>query len=225
MELFEYYKKTKSPIWNLFINSPHSLLEIKGEWSLLSIDTELSLNSIDGENEFFGYKKTPLKYTTSDDSVIQIKNIIENHLDQIINDEPFFYPKPNSYHYPKFSDLKLLSINNFDMDLEEEIYLFKFDEDSIFDEMEKAEFLLMESKSGNKYYGVDIDEPEEPIFEVEDRTDKVPGKIISHRMLEDKTIELLMKWKYLSIDESTWVKYDIYKDQLIVKEYLTKIII
>ena len=72
--------------------------------------------------------------------MIQIKNIIENHLDQIIFDEPFFYPKPNSYHYPKFSDLKLLSINNFDMDLEEEIYLFKFDEDIIFDEWKKLNF-------------------------------------------------------------------------------------
>ena len=34
------------------------------------------------------------------------------------------------------------------MDLEEEIYLFKFDEDIIFNEMEKAEFFV-ESKSGN----------------------------------------------------------------------------
>ena len=83
------------------------------------------------------------------------------------------------------------------MDLEEEIYLFKFDEDIIFDEMEKAEFLLMESKSGNKYYGVDIDEPEEPIFKVEERTDKVPGKIISHIMLEDKSIEFVKLIKRL----------------------------
>ena len=88
----------------------HLNINLSSEYYLLSKDTELSLNSIDGENEFFGYKKTPLKYTTSDDSVIQIKNIIENHLDQIIFDEPFLYPKPNSYHYPKFSDLKLFQL-------------------------------------------------------------------------------------------------------------------
>ena len=80
-------------------------------------------------------------------------------------------------------------------------------------------------KIWNKFYGVDYDYPEEQLFEVDDRTEKVPGKIISHRKSEDDSLELLMKWKYLSYDESTWVKFEYYKNLLIVTEYLNKNII
>ena len=37
LSLFEYYKQSKSPIWNLFESSPDLFNEVKGEWSLSKI--------------------------------------------------------------------------------------------------------------------------------------------------------------------------------------------
>ena len=35
--LFEYYKQSNSPIWDLFESSPDLFNEVKGEWSLSKI--------------------------------------------------------------------------------------------------------------------------------------------------------------------------------------------
>ena len=41
--------------------------------------------------------------------------------------------------------------NEFTLELDLELGLLKFDNDTIFEEMENAEYLLLESKSGNKW--------------------------------------------------------------------------
>ena len=56
-------------------------------------------------------------------------------------------------------------------------------------------------------------------------TDKESGKVISHRKVNEDEYEILMKWKYLSYDESTWVKLEDYKKLNIVKEYIHEFII
>ena len=87
--------------------------------------------------------------------------------------------------------------------------------------MEHAENLLLNSKSGNQFYGVVIDWGHKLVFETEDNfSDKVPGKILSHKYDKQGKIKLLLKWKYLSYDESTWVLLELYNDLLIVRDYL-----
>ena len=55
-------------------------------------------------------------------------------------------------------------------------------------------------------------------------TDKVPGKVLDFRINEEAKIELLMKWKYLSLEYSSWVLYEHYKDYYFVKTYYLKYI-
>jgi hypothetical protein len=118
-----------------------------------------------------------------------------------------------------------LSIRDFTIEIEQELELLKFDSDIIFDEMENAEDLLLNSRSGFNFYGIDIDYGDNEEFHTEyKRSDKIPGKILSHRIMDDDSIEILMKWKYLSYEESTWIKIDQYKDLLIVRDYSNKFI-
>jgi len=80
----------------------------------------------------------------------------------------------------------------------------------------------LESKSGHEFFKVDILLPEKPTFQVENNSDKIPGRIIDHRISNSNKIEILMKWKYLSLEESTWVKYKYFKHNYFVKSYYLK---
>ena len=88
------------------------------------------------------------------------------------------------------------------------------------EEIDKTEELLLTSKLGHSFFQVEINEPEYPSFKRElGLTDKVPGKILNHRFGKNDVIELLMKWKYLSYEEATWVLYTDYKKITFVKLY------
>jgi hypothetical protein len=188
---------------------------------MLSKNAEKTVTDFNQDNDFFGYNKTPKIWKHSDKEVIEIHQLLQNHLNLIIDKDSFLYPEPKTYHYPKFSTIKLLSIYDFNEKIEEELVLFKFNEDSIFEDMEHAENLLINSKSGNKFYGVILDWGDKLLFDSENTfSDKVPGKILSHKYDKKGNIKLLMKWKYLSYDESTWVLLELYRDLLIVKDYL-----
>src|SRR5688572_23102976 len=103
------------------------------------------------------------------------------------------------------------------------IFIYFHSIDDIFDEMEKAESLLLSSTSGHDYFKVKVDEGEKGIFmDEKGLTDKQPGKILNHRE-KDGELELLMKW-YLSYDESTWIKKDQYKHLFVVMyiDYINK---
>jgi len=137
--------------------------------------------------------------------ILLLKKLIKS----IKNQDDLLYPPIQSYHSPRYSNIKKMTIHQ---DRENGLYLFSFNLDDIIEEMEKAESLLLNSKSGHQYFQVDIDEGNMEIFNQEkDATEKVPGKILNHRIIKEGEIELLMKWKYLSYDESTWIKYEQYK--------------
>src|SRR5687767_12396533 len=135
LSLMEFYKKSKSPIWTLFEESPELFIEVKGEWSLskitglihskgIHLDVDLSSkyylltkeanekkNHIEDYN-FFGYKKFPKKWKVEDEEVKTIKLIVKNLLRRIIQDENFLYPQIQSFHYPKISNINLLRLED-----------------------------------------------------------------------------------------------------------------
>ena len=41
--------------------------------------------------------------------------------------------------------------------------------------------------------------------------------------MDDGSVEILMKWKYLSYEDSSWVNIEPYKTLLFVKEYFNKV--
>jgi hypothetical protein len=199
----------------------HLNVDLASKYYILSKDFSDTTKTITNESEFFGYKKTPVEWTNIDKEVLILKEILFNHLENISLQNPFLYPNPKRFHYPKFSTIGLLSVKNFTIEMEDEIQLLVFDEDILFDEIDKTQTLLLESKSGNKFYGITKDYGEKITFESESKiTDKVPGKVISHRKNIEGFYEILIKWKYLSYDESTWVKLEQYKQLIIVKEYI-----
>ena len=203
----------------------HLDIELASKYYMLSKDISETSKTINNECEFFGYKNV-VEWTHSDKEVLKLNNILLNHLENINLNQPFLYPDPKLYHYPKISSINLLSLNDFNIEIDEEIPLLIFDDDILFDEIEKTQSLLLDSKSGYKYYGITKDyEDMEISFNIESQlTDKEPGKVISHRKVNDNEYEILMKWKYLSYYESTWVKLENYKKLNILKEYIHKFI-
>jgi len=204
----------------------HLDIDLASKYYMLSKDISETTKIINNDTAFFGYKN-PVEWTNSDEEVLQLNEILLNHLENIHLKKPFLYPEPKIYHYPKISSIVLLSAKDFTIEMDEEIPLLIFDDDLLFDEIEKTETLLLESKSGNKYYGITKDFGDmEKSFNTESQlTDKEPGKVISHRKNIDNDYEILMKWKYLSYDESTWVKLEDYKMLTFFKEYLHEFII
>jgi len=243
ISLFEYYKKINSPIWKLFQTNPESFYEVKGEWSLSKLsdlllskrvhfNSELSSkyyfflrkasefkNNINDGCEFFGYKKYTKKWSENDNEVITLSNIFSIFLDEILEDKQIFYPPIKGFKYSKFDQVKKEYLEDFSDNL---TLLYKFELDDLFDDVEKTEQLLLESKSGHEFFKVDILLPEKPTFQVENNSDKIPGRIIDHRISNSNKIEILMKWKYLSLEESTWVKYKYFKHNYFVKSYYLK---
>jgi len=240
----EFYKKSNSVLWTLFQTSPELFNEVKGEWSLskitglihskgihldvdlaskyylLSKDATEKISEVEEGSKFFGYKKYTKIWKEEDEEVVSIIQLLKNLIKSIKNQDAFLYPPIQSYHYAKYLNVKKMTIHQ---DKDNGIYLFSFNLDDITEEIEKAESLLLNSKSGHQYFQVDIDEGDIEIYDEEkDTTDKVPGKIVNHRTVEDGQIELLMKWKYLSYDESTWIKYEQYKHLYVVKMYCLK---
>jgi hypothetical protein len=122
------------------------------------------------------------------------------------------YPQIKGYHYPKYSSIQLQSFD----DLEEDDVIYnKYNynnlEDELTEQFEKTITLLMESKSGHKNFQVEIDAASEEDFDTEPTiTDKTPGKVLDHRYWLDE-LQILMKWKYLSYEDSLWVPYQHYK--------------
>lgn len=245
ISLFEYYREKDSPIWQIFNENPDKFFEVKGEWSLAKITyllqskglhldperasiyysliNETNRISIEIEDNygFFGYKKYKKKYNEKDEEVIQLNSILLEHLKNILKNQPCIYPKIKGYHYGKFSSIKLLTPEEFDED--ENISLYKLNEDDLVEEISRTEELLLTSKSGHTFFQVEFDRPEYPLFKREPGlTDKVPGKILDHRIGKNDDIELLMKWKYLSYDEATWVLYIDYSNIIFVKLYYHK---
>ena len=241
----EFYKKSKSPIWTLFEKSPELFIEVKGEWSLskitglihskgIHLDVDLSSkyylltkeatekkNHIE-EYNFFGYKKYPKNWKVEDEEVQSIKLIVKNHLRKIFNDDYFLYPQIQSFHYPKISNIKLICLEDVLFEEENDFFNFSFNLDEIIEDMEKAENLLLLSTSGHDFFKVKVDEGDQDTFITEkDIKDKTPGKILTHRE-KDGDLELLMKWKYLSYDESTWIKKEQYQHLYVVKMYCLK---
>ena len=205
ISLFEYYKQKESPIWDLFNENPDKFFEVKGEWSLakityllqskgLHLDHEKAsiyyslmneTNRISKEMEenygFFGYKKYTKKYNTDDEEVIQLNSLLTDHLKNILKNQPCIYPKIKGYHYSKFSNINLLSPEEFSDD--QHISKYKLNEDDLVEEIDKTEQLLLTSKSGHPFFEVFVEEPEYHSFKNEKGlTDKVPGKILDHRI-------------------------------------------
>ena len=142
---------------------------------MLFKDISETTKTINNDCEFFGYK-TPIEWTHKDEVILKLNEILNNHLENISLKNPFLYPDPKIYYYPKFSSIVLLSVN-FTFEMEDEIPLLIFDDDILFDEIEKTETLLLDSKSGNKYYGITKDYGDQIYFELESKiTDKEPGK-------------------------------------------------
>ena len=103
-----------------------------------------------------------------------------------------------------------------------DFFKFSFNLDDIIEDMDKADRFLVLSTSGHDFFKVKVDEGEKDTFITEkDLTDKIPAKILDHRE-KDGDIELLMKWKYLSYDESTWIKKNQYQHLFVVKMYCLK---
>jgi len=204
----------------------HLDVNLSSKYYTLSKDVQNTIKEFNNDQGFFGYSKTPKKWSHSNIEVIELEKLMLKHINLIIDNQPFLYPDPKTYHYQKYPKINLLSISDFTIDIEDEIYLFSFDEDVIFEEIESAETLLLESKSGNKYFGVDFDYGDDNSIEftVEpSSTDKIPGKVLSHRKMDDGSVEILMKWKYLSYEDSSWVNFEPYKTLLFVKEYFNKV--
>jgi hypothetical protein len=246
ISLFEYYKKTDSPIWKLFVESPHCFYEVKGEWSLARVteiiltkkvhmDIDLStkyyvlskeatdiINKMKYAFDFFGYKKSTQTFNENSLQVTKLLPILNDQLDKISNNLPCIYPKIKSYHYPKNSIISLEYIDDLS---DEDTVRYRFDQDELFNEIDKIESLLVYSNSGHQNFKVHIEEPDIPIFAQElNMTDKVPGKVLDYRINDEEKIELLMKWKYLSLEDSSWVLYEHYKDYYFVKTYYLKYI-
>ena len=171
---------------------------------------------------FFGYKKYAKKWNEEDEEVINIKNLLKILIINIQNDEVFLYPKIHSYHFPKYSNVDKLFL---EPDLfSNDLFEFSFNLDEICEEMENAERLLLDSKSGHEFFKVVVDEGDREQFIIEKEiTDKIPGKILNHRTINTGEIELLMKWKYLSYEESTWIKKEDYDHIYEVKLYCIKL--
>jgi len=246
ISLLEYYKKTESPLWTLFQENPEAFYEVKGEWSLAKItdiiltkkvhlSAELSSKyyflskmatefkqDINVEAGFFGYKKYSKNWNENSEEVIQLIDIIKEHIQNILNDVACFYPKIQSYHYPKYSKVEKDSIDDLS-DIDKERLVFNLED--LMEEIEKSETLLLKSKSGHEYYKIDIPETEIPVYPIETNfSDKVPGKVLDYRYNKDEELEILMKWKYLSLEDSNWVLYQNYKQYYAVKAYYIKYI-
>jgi hypothetical protein len=246
ISLFEFYKKTDSPIWKLFVESPHCFYEVKGEWSLARVteiiltkkvhmDIDLStkyyvlskeasdiINKMKYAFDFFGYRKSTQTFNENSLPVTKLLPILNDHLDKISNNLPCIYPKIKSFHYPKNS---IISHEYIDDLPDDDTLRYSFDQDELFNEIDKIESLLVYSTSGHRNFKVQIEEPAIPIFAQElYMTDKVPGKVLDYRINDETKIELLMKWKYLSLEDSSWVLYEHYKDYYFVKTYYLKYI-
>ena len=101
---------------------------------------------------FFGYKKYAKKWNEEDEEVINIKNFLKILINNIQNDEVFLYPKIQSYHYTKYSNVDKLFL---EPDLfSNDLFEFSFNLDEICEEMENAERLLLDSKSGHEFFKV-----------------------------------------------------------------------
>jgi hypothetical protein len=126
---FIYMKHIKHPVWSLFLKYPDVFLEVKGEWSLsqlaslikkrnvqsnISYSEEMYMltklissykqNIYNDDTDFFGYDS--LKYwATTSTEVVKMKNVLDNHFLQILNNLPCIYP-PINIVYTKKSSIK-----------------------------------------------------------------------------------------------------------------------
>jgi len=175
-------------------------------------------NDIFSGCEFFGYKKYSKKWTVNDEDLKEFSTILSDHIDDIGNDLPVYYPSPSSFKYPKYSLVSKQNVEDFDYS---DITSFKFDLDDMFDEINSAENLLLNSQSGHELFKVEL-ALEIPRFKDDFSSDKIPGHILDHRYSKENELELLMKWKYFSQEESTWVKYENFKNYFFVKSYYLK---
>ena len=104
-------------------------------------------NDIFSGCEFFGYKKYYKKWTVNDEDLKEFSTILSDHIDDIGNDLPVYYPSPSSFKYPKYSLVSKQNVEDFDYS---DITSFKFDLDDMFDEINSAEYLLLNSQTGHK---------------------------------------------------------------------------
>ena len=92
------------------------------------------------------------------------------------------------------------------------------------DEIEKTDILLRNSKSGENFFGIEIDygEDEEEYYPKDkDSWEKEIGKILKHKY-EDDNLLLLIKWKYLSLENSTCIYAQNYIENPIIRIYLNE---
>ena len=90
------------------------------------------------------------------------------------------------------------------------------------DELEKTDILLRDSRSGEEYFGVEMNYDEEERYPIDkDNWEKDIGKVLKHKY-DGNDLLLLIKWKYLSLESSTWVFGQNYKENHIIVMYLHK---
>lgn len=239
--MMNHLEKLNHPIWNLFLQSPHSFLEVKGEWSLAKVtgtilkkgvhlDVEKSskyyclskvvsdeTHSFSNGYTFFGYKKHIKQWNYEDPIIITLTSLLNSHLHNIADNNMCIYPIIKAYNYPKFEMITLEYINS----EEEYTKTLKFSLDETINEIDRTESLLEDSRSGYNYFGVEIDDGGKEFFsDDDDSRDKTIGKVLNHRIGKSGDLELLIKWKYLSYDESTWIDLIKIKDNIQVRLYM-----
>jgi len=213
-------------------------LDVRGEWSLSrvagiihsrsyhtdikkasksyllsTLNTEIQESICQGLS-FFGYSDSPRTFTDDDYEVKRCIEIFKTHINNIVGDKLCIYPERSRFTYAKYSEVTLSkpSTKNFKR--------LRVLLDDIEEEANKVEVLLESSKAGSEYYGREIMSDESSEYEVETTNwERTIGSVIKHRYAREN-LQLLIKWKYLSLEDSTWVEADKISNNIIIKTYL-----
>ncbi len=236
-----YLKETKHPIWNLFKKSPHSFLEVKGEWSLASLTSSLSNSdhldikqaslkyqltksvtevetNLNNGIKFFGYPKYQKKWYTTSPEVNSVINFLKEYMEKLSSDDSLFmYPKSKAFCYGKKSSISLIPVSD--------IHILQLDTSSTMEQIFKAEDLLLRNNtSGTKFYPAETLSSSEDELEVEDEpitsTYEI-GKILKHRFTLFNTLEFFIKWKWFSDEDNSWESEETLGSNDIVSVYKT----
>ena len=232
-------KNQNHPQYQLFKRSPQTFLEVKGEWSLGKVSESIHIfglhKDIDRSTDLYRLSKTNdmifgnHEFNTSinkykiteekeNDDFYLISKYFSELLSDITKNQKFIYPEIRAYSYPKRKTVKLLTLRKGD----KYISRFRLSIDRVMDELEKTDILLRDSRSGEEYFGVEMNYDEEEHYPIDkDTWEKDIGKVLKHKY-DGNDLLLLIKWKYLSLESSTWVYAQNYKENHIIVMYLHK---
>jgi len=158
------------------------------------------------------------KQGDNEEEIVLVTQYFEELISDLVKDRTCIYPDIKTYSYPKRKTIRLLRLSSVP-----ESKRFRLSIDKVMDELDKTDLLLRYSKSGEDYFGVTLDQEDELSEEKfrldRDSWEKDVGKILKHKFENDRCY-LLIKWKYLALENSTWVKAKKYKENQIIRAYL-----